>query len=287
MSIDLITMVRRRLDVSETELLVAVELADAANDYGEGISVGVNRIADCARQHPRTVQRCLKRLRDAGWLEIVAEGGMVGGRGKATTYRINPEWVRGGVLPGFPDFIPQHDPKLKADYEARQRGGVLPGVDKQPRQNDPERVTKPGVKGDTAMSPDPYTPLPSDAREQRPSGSRADSAADPEQLDETFARSHWWNLAREHALHSAGLFGICGPRPATFDDVPSMDPTYARDRLIRACEDARDWALTEHRAHFPLSHAKTTEIANGVLQRVNAVLKQLAPAAFEPRRRVA
>jgi hypothetical protein len=99
LSIDLISMVRRRLDASGGELLVAVEIADAANENGEGIFVGVGRMADRSRQDPRTVQRQLKRLIEVGWLQVVKRGGGVrpDGRGIPTTYRISPEWVKGDI----------------------------------------------------------------------------------------------------------------------------------------------------------------------------------------------
>jgi hypothetical protein len=204
MSIALITAVRLRLDVNHGELLVAIELADAANDTGAGIFVGVNRIADHSRQDPRTVQRQLKRLREIGWLELVKPGGgtRADGSGIPAQYRINPEWVKGDSLPGLPDFEPRFNARDKGDTVPGLQGGI-------PRQNSPPTVTKGPTYPDTAVSPDPLTHIPSEAptREQRPSGSRA-APKEPIPYDEPTRRGHWNSIAARAVIDEAVLYGI-------------------------------------------------------------------------------
>jgi hypothetical protein len=278
MSIEDTTMVWARLDVTGGELLLALAIADFSNKHGEGIWPSVKTLGQMSRQGERTVRRQLAKFREVKWLEVVTEGGLAGGRGKTTQYRINPDWIKGAELAGFPDS--------KESSYADENPAKVAAFQGKPCQ--PKQETLPNGAGNpaTAMADNPSGSIndpKTRARELSPTGSRS-AGEDPEALDENFARSHWWNLAREHALHSAGLFGISGPRPATLDEVPNDAPNYPRATLTKACEDARDWALGEHRRLFPLTNAQTSEIVQGVLTRVNAALKVLAPQAFEPRK---
>lgn len=101
MSIRLMTEVWQRLDCSGNRLLTALALADIASDNGDRIYPGVQSLADKTRQDRRQVQRHLSFFKKVGWIEQKSSG--KGGRSLATRYRINPEWVKGGKLPLFPD----------------------------------------------------------------------------------------------------------------------------------------------------------------------------------------
>jgi hypothetical protein len=299
MSIDLITMVRRRLDVSHGELLVAVELADAANDDGEGISVGVQRIADRSRQDERTVQRQLKRLREVGWLEIVEQGGMVGGRGRATRYRINPAWVRGDILPGFPDFEPKYYRKEKGD-------DLSPLASEQPGDksgggvtNSAERVTKPGVKGDTQVSPDPYTHIPSGApagasdpcglapgapEPKKPAGNvpRATGKAPPEpaSFDPVLSRGVWFQV-----VHNAIVSGAVADGVSKYGAVRMADlPLNARVTLEPVLVELTDWAVAEERSGWPNFTARSRKgVEDEIEARVRRELRVLRPPTASER----
>lgn len=79
------------------ELLLAVKLADSANDDGTSIFPSVSTLAGQTRQSERTVQYQLRRMQAMGWLVLVREGfggGRGSGTGRAREYRIHPDWVR-------------------------------------------------------------------------------------------------------------------------------------------------------------------------------------------------
>lgn len=291
MSIDLITLVRRRLDVSHGELLVAVELADAANDFGEGISVGVDRIADRSRQDPRTVQRQLKRLRDVGWLQIVEAGGMVGGRGKPTHYRINADWIKGDILPGFPDFVPQHYHREKGDKLSPLSSGQAVDSSDERVTNSTERVTKPPLKGDTALSPDPSTHIPSGGAQRagEPSGPARhaqETKAEPERVDAKgnpfnaqMSRQTWFTFVHNAIVTGAIADGIAGYGTVRITDLPHQ----ARVFLAPVLNELTEWAIAEERSGFPEFTAKSRKgVEEEIEARIRRELKPLrAPSPAE------
>jgi hypothetical protein len=130
MSIKLMTQVWQRLNCSGGELLLALALADIADDDGDRIYPSVSTLALKTRQSDRQVQRQLKKFRSLTWLQV--KKSMKGGRSKTTRYRINPVWINGDNLSPFPDRpMPE-----RVTFET-------------------ERVTSETLKGDIAMSPDP------------------------------------------------------------------------------------------------------------------------------------
>lgn len=80
------------------EMLLALALADHADDDGENIFPSVEKLATKTRQAERTVQYQLRRMEAAGWLLRVNRGN--GGRSQTTEYRISPLWLKGA------DFAP-------------------------------------------------------------------------------------------------------------------------------------------------------------------------------------
>jgi hypothetical protein len=104
LSIKLMTQVWQRLDCTGGELLLALALADIADDNGERIYPGVATLAFKTRQSERQVQRQLKRFRTRKWLQVKKAS-----KGRsATRYRINPAWVNSDILSGFEDVQPRH-----------------------------------------------------------------------------------------------------------------------------------------------------------------------------------
>lgn len=73
------------------ELLTALALADHADHGGRNVRPGIASLARKTRQSERTVQYHLGRMRRDNWLQ--PERYRFGGYGRATEYRINPEWV--------------------------------------------------------------------------------------------------------------------------------------------------------------------------------------------------
>jgi hypothetical protein len=245
LSIKLITACRERLDVTHGELLVAIEIADAVNDAGEGCSVGVKRLARRSRQDARTVQRQLSKFRKVGWLLVVEAGGLAGGRGRATRYRINPAWVKGDSLPGFPDLPPEEPLEENDDT-------LSPFVAERVTDS-AERVTKPPVKGDTALSPDPSDPLPSGARARAiPSGSRSAKTAEEteaveaaaKQLRASFGSQVMGSMLGLAPFYDAARGDTGKPKPTGWEDLTTaarvVMPDVVRRLVDRAVAMAND-----------------------------------------------
>jgi len=72
------------------EMLLAVVLADAANQDGTHVYLGVSRMATLGRQSERSVQYHLRQMVGRGFLAVVRMGG---GRNRPTEYRIDLEWL--------------------------------------------------------------------------------------------------------------------------------------------------------------------------------------------------
>ena len=92
MSGKLVGMVFDHYPNGGSELLLAVKLADNADDFGHNIYPSVATLALQTRQSVRTVQNQLRRMQDMGWLLLVRHS--AGGRGLARVYHINPAFVR-------------------------------------------------------------------------------------------------------------------------------------------------------------------------------------------------
>ena len=84
MSIKIMTQVWSRLNCGGGELLLALAIADIANDDGERIYPSVEKLAIKSRQGHRTVQRQLKEFRAKGWLIVVR--GEKGGRNMSPSH---------------------------------------------------------------------------------------------------------------------------------------------------------------------------------------------------------
>lgn len=70
----------------EGELLLALALANWANDDGDGIFASIKTMAGKTRQSPRAVAYQLRAMQRAGWLEVVEKR-----HRKSTIYRIPVE----------------------------------------------------------------------------------------------------------------------------------------------------------------------------------------------------
>lgn len=94
MSVKCMTAVFDRYPNGGGEMLLALAIADHADDKGENIFPRVGQLAEKTRQSERTIQYQLRLMRQAGWL--IRVGNSHGGRSCATRYRISPEWLAGG-----------------------------------------------------------------------------------------------------------------------------------------------------------------------------------------------
>lgn len=124
MSIKLMSRIWDEADVSGSELLVLLALADYAND--EGVCwPSLPRLAQRARLSVRQTQRVIQKLADGGQIEVLSKGD---GRGHSTLYRVLVKDVKMTTFP-----------------EKRVTSAT-------------ERVTSATRKDDIAMSTDPLEP---------------------------------------------------------------------------------------------------------------------------------
>lgn len=96
MSIGVMDKVFRRYPNGGGEMLLALALADHADDGGNNIFPSVQKLAAKTRQSERTVQYQLRRMEESGWLLRVGHGN--GGRSQTTEYRISPLWLKGAEI---------------------------------------------------------------------------------------------------------------------------------------------------------------------------------------------
>ena len=96
MSIGIMDKVFQRYPNGGGEMLLALALADHADDDGTSIYPSVKKLAAKTRQSERTVQYQLRRMEASGWLLRVGHGN--GGRSQTTEYRISPLWLKGAEI---------------------------------------------------------------------------------------------------------------------------------------------------------------------------------------------
>lgn len=131
MSVKVMSLVFEHYPGQGGERCLALALADCANDQGASIWPGIERMARYSRQSERSVQRQLRAMESAGWLECTKPS--VGGKGRPNEYRINPAWIADPV-----NWRPN------GDILSPLRGAEIP----------PETVTSATPNGDTAVSPE-------------------------------------------------------------------------------------------------------------------------------------
>lgn len=96
MSVKIMSMVFDRYPEGGGEMLLALALADHANDQGESIRPSIASLAEKTRQSERSVQYQLRRMEESGWLILVNHGN--GGRNHRREYQISPDWIKGAEI---------------------------------------------------------------------------------------------------------------------------------------------------------------------------------------------
>lgn len=172
--------------------LLAIAMADAADDEGGSIFKSVETLAHQSKQSARTVQRVLPTLVAGGWLEVISSA--TGGRGRATVYRIAPSWITrcaveraqarlegrkparvglvGVSVVSAADVPPGAPPVAELSTDGPIKGDKLaPFLEAEKGDKNPVKGDKNGLKGDSYgchpnMNKERNTPLP-------PNGGRA------------------------------------------------------------------------------------------------------------------
>lgn len=143
MSVKIMSMVFDRYPNGDAEMVLALALADHANDQGLNIFPGIPEMALKTRQSERSVQRQLRKMEAMGWLECVHRSR----GGRSSRYRINPRWVDGESL---------EDIKLVDNSNVNLDGDNLSPLKNRQTVTPEVRTVTPEVSnGDTAVSPYP------------------------------------------------------------------------------------------------------------------------------------
>lgn len=128
MSVRLMSEVFARYPSGGGEMLLALALADHANDDGSRVYPSVKALAEKTRQSERTVQYQLRSMQAAGWLILVGPGN--GGRSMATEYRISPLWIKGAdIAPFQKDAIDDTKGAISAPFNAPKGADIAPFTD--------------------------------------------------------------------------------------------------------------------------------------------------------------
>jgi hypothetical protein len=267
LSIKVMSMIWDRLDVSGGELALALAIGDFSDDDGESIFPSVARLAWKSRQDRRTVQRQLAKFRDVDWLQVITEGGLAGGRGRATEYRINPIWINGGILPLFTDLKPIQDEE--------EKGGKLSPFA-------PERAASTTLKGgihDTkgrqSLPPHPSgstNNLRGEGTRATPSGSRASPKPEPPPFNVDQRRVHWRRLAAQWVINECrpGCLGIMTKIPSRFVELPLNVRMLMPDKI----EHLVNWAIEQER---PPALKSYSVIENHMQAELTMELRQFKP----------
>lgn len=118
MSVELTEKVWEYFPFQGADLLVGVQLAGFAQPNGTRVFPSVNTLARRTRLSVRQVQLSLAKMRKFTWILVVAYP--TGGRGKATEYAVNPNWIENpeafapfdGVYKNRVKFDPKKDARM-------------------------------------------------------------------------------------------------------------------------------------------------------------------------------
>lgn len=161
MSVKVMTAVFDRYPNGGGEMVLALALADHADDQGGSIFPSVRLLSEKTRQSTRTVQYQLRKMEQIGWLQLVANES--GGRGRAREYQINPDWIKGADIAPLSieekgaDSAPieeQKDAEV-APFNGEERAQDLHPYKPERVQSTTERVQSTTQKGATAIAPEP------------------------------------------------------------------------------------------------------------------------------------
>jgi len=137
MSIDLMTLVWKHYPQGGSELILALALADIAQDDGSRIYPSVEFMANKTRMSERNVQYLLARMIERGILIVVRKGGVLNGVNYTTKYRIDVPTLTAYLKDGVQSL---HHP-LEND-----EGGVQPSAGRGAKQR---------IKGVKPVAPNP------------------------------------------------------------------------------------------------------------------------------------
>lgn len=91
MSVRVMSLVWEHYFAHSAEKLLALKLADVANDEGRSIFSKVESLSRATCMSVRSVQGLLRKMEESGFLVVTKHA--AGGRGHAREYSVNPRWL--------------------------------------------------------------------------------------------------------------------------------------------------------------------------------------------------
>lgn len=268
MSIQLMTLVWRIEFPTQSQLLVALKLADHANDEGTNCYPSRSRIAELTQCSESTVKNALRAFREIGLLHVIEEGGK--GPKSTTKYAFHMRLVhslhRGDCI------IVSDGEKLKLEWPDKGvefdplKGPEFDPLEEKRGQPAPLRGQPAAVKGSKALTPNHQetskrNTTGADTRESH--GAHALSAAKEARLvlpeDEDWPE--WFDVCRYRFGPGAQQFQDEGAM-LVFDDKPSFNcqpPKLAPNRDSE--KFARYMARRTPRGLTDVSKRMTGEVA--------------------------
>lgn len=218
--------------LSATDQAVMIALADHADHNGEHAYPGVGLLAWKTGLAERTVQDALARLRAVGALIVANRGGLRGGRGRATEYRID--------LSVLPRKAPRKKPAAAAPFgEPAER--VRSDDSNTVRSDDTKRMRPPAPQPSPEPSIEPFPP--GDAAASEPGERTNDDASAVVGAYAAGRKAAGLEpcdrRGRQILGHNAKRY-LAGPTDPCITGAPWYDPERERAyRLAAAIEAAR------------------------------------------------
>lgn len=197
MSVHCMGLVFKRYPGGGSMRLLALALADHANDDGERIFPSIRLLAEKTMQSERAVQYQIQKMLDMGWLEFVGEAKFHHGRGRGVNqgreYRISPEWMRGEAIVAPVSTLPEEPVPVEKGCKSCTPSEDEKGCNLEQKGCNPaqEGVQDLPGRGATAIAPKPSYNHQEDNRqgERAHAQTRDDSLpTDPDPADATHGR---------------------------------------------------------------------------------------------------
>jgi hypothetical protein len=254
MSIALMSVVWEIEWPTQSQLLIALKLADYANDDGSSIYPARETLGRKARCSLATVSATLKAFRDIGLLEVVRQGGQ--GPGSTTEYKLNISLLLDlamgkATIAGCATGL-----EITCENPVEDKGPAVGPLDEKRVQLIALRVQSTLKKGPT-VGPNPSVynhHIDSSARERacEPEPSHASRAGNARLV---IAGDASWRLWLNHTLHAMsrqaydafraeGAMVVYAPRPFNGCPDPKLAPGKGSAKWVELAE-ARTQSLSD------------------------------------------